>query len=329
VPTAPPTSEPLELNLLREWREPVTTRRFARDLGGSLLIHAAIIAFLLLAPDVVEYQPSPEILAEFQHPVTLVLPPMSELTQKAPNQGKVLKQLDLRSAVQAQPAQAPHVRQFTAPPGPASHGPDPAALQTSVVEAPQIQTGPIAPPIPGFGTATSGLSGAPTFPGPARANPAAPKAPPTPKIPDPIRDALRGGGGGLMVGDTADDSPRVPGVAPSECNECSALQLLSDPRNVDFKPYLLQVLAKVKRNWMTVIPASARSGRRGIVVLKFAINKQGAVPELEFTSPTGTELDRAAVAGISASVPFPPLPAEYGGDQIRLQMAFSYNMLAH
>lgn len=129
-----------------------------------------------------------------------------------------------------------------------------------------------------------------------------------------------------MVGDTADDSPRVAGVAPSECNECSALQLLSDPRNVDFKPYLLQVLAKVKRNWLTVIPASARSGRRGIVVLKFAINKQGAVPNLEFASPTGTDLDRAAVAGISASVPFPPLPPEYGGDQIRLQMAFSYNL---
>ena len=36
--------------------------------------------------------------------------------------------------------------------------------------------------------------------------------------------------------------------------------------------------------------------------------------------------DRAAVAGISASVPFPPLPAEFKGSEVRLQFAFVYNM---
>jgi TonB family protein len=45
--------------------------------------------------------------------------------------------------------------------------------------------------------------------------------------------------------------------------------------------------------------------------------------------PSGTEaFDRAAVAGISASDPFPPLPQDYKGDQIRLQLTFSYNMPA-
>ena len=37
-------------------------------------------------------------------------------------------------------------------------------------------------------------------------------------------------------------------------------------------------------------------------------------------------LDRAAVAVISASVPFPPLPSEFKGDRIVLQMNFAYNM---
>src|SRR5208282_2868033 len=120
--------------------------------------------------------------------------------------------------------------------------------------------------------------------------------------------------------------PRVPGVAPSPCNDCSALQLLSDPKNVDFKPYLLQVLALVKKNWMSVIPDSARKGRKGTVVLKFFIDRHGAVPSLEIAANSGTDFDRAAVAGISASVPFPPLPAEYPGDQIHLQMSFTYNV---
>ena len=100
-------------------------------------------------------------------------------------------------------------------------------------------------------------------------------------------------------------------MTPSPCNDCSALQLLSDPNNVDFKPYFLQVLAVVKRHWMSVIPDSARMGRTGIVVLRFAIDRQGAVPQLEFATPSGTDFDRAAVAGISASVPFPPFPADF------------------
>jgi outer membrane biosynthesis protein TonB len=44
-------------------------------------------------------------------------------------------------------------------------------------------------------------------------------------------------------------------------------------------------------------------------------------------TPSGVEaLDRAAVAGISASVPFPPLPSEFKGSEIRLQFAFKYNV---
>jgi TonB family protein len=118
-------------------------------------------------------------------------------------------------------------------------------------------------------------------------------------------------------------------VAPSLCNDCSALQLLSDSKNVDFKPYLLQVLAKVRAKWMVVIPDSARKGRKGVVVLRFVIDRRGNVPSLEYVTHSGNDLDQASIAGISASVPFPPLPAEYQGDQIHLQMAFAYNVAPH
>jgi outer membrane biosynthesis protein TonB len=36
--------------------------------------------------------------------------------------------------------------------------------------------------------------------------------------------------------------------------------------------------------------------------------------------------DQAAVASVSASNPFPSLPNEYRGTEIRLQLAFSYNV---
>ena len=50
------------------------------------------------------------------------------------------------------------------------------------------------------------------------------------------------------------------------------------------------------------------------------------MPKLVIVNHSGTDaLDRAAVAGISASNPFPPLPAEFKGAQVRLQFNFTYN----
>jgi TonB family protein len=96
---------------------------------------------------------------------------------------------------------------------------------------------------------------------------------------------------------------------------------------VDFWPYMVKVLSTVKRNWLAVIPESARLGRQGRVTVQFAIDRTGAVPKLVIATPSGTEaLDRAAVAGVSASNPFPPLPNEFKGSQIRLQFVFKYNV---
>ena len=96
---------------------------------------------------------------------------------------------------------------------------------------------------------------------------------------------------------------------------------------VDFKPYLIRILATVKRNWLAVTPESARLGRTGRVQIQFAIARDGSVPKLVIAFPSGTEaLDRAAVAGISASTPFEPLPSDFKGNQVRLQFTFSYNI---
>jgi TonB family protein len=96
---------------------------------------------------------------------------------------------------------------------------------------------------------------------------------------------------------------------------------------VDFRPYLIRVLAAVRHNWFLVLPEGARMGQRGRTVVQFSIAKNGSVPKLVIHMPSGNEpLDRAAVAGISASNPFPPLPNEYKGSVLQLQLVFSYNM---
>ncbi len=135
----------------------------------------------------------------------------------------------------------------------------------------------------------------------------------------------------MTVGDIGDASPGGIGMGmnlpPSPGRSGSALQLLSDPMGVDFRPYLIKVLANVRRNWFAVYPESAKLGARGKVQIQFAISKDGSIPKLVIVMPSGAEaLDRAAVAGISASNPLPPLPTEYAGDVVRLQFTFLYNM---
>jgi len=132
-----------------------------------------------------------------------------------------------------------------------------------------------------------------------------------------------------MVGDAGASNVNIPSMnqAPSAGRPGSNLQLLSDAKGVDFRPYLVQVLTAVRRNWLAILPETARLGQRGRVLIQFAIDRNGTVPKLVIAEGAGADaLDRAAVAAISASYPFPPLPTDYKGDQIRLQFAFSYNM---
>ncbi len=103
--------------------------------------------------------------------------------------------------------------------------------------------------------------------------------------------------------------------------------ILSDTRGVDFGPYLARVVWNVRRNWYAVIPVTARLGQKGRVAIVFEILKDGSVPELRLVASSGSEpLDRAAVAAIRASNPFPPLPEEFTGEHLVLQFMFLYNM---
>jgi len=103
--------------------------------------------------------------------------------------------------------------------------------------------------------------------------------------------------------------------------------ILSDTRGVDFGPYLSRIVFIVRRNWYSVIPESARLGEKGRLAIVFEILKDGSVPQLRLVASSGSDpLDRAAVAGIRASIPFPPLPEEFTGNHLVLQFIFLYNM---
>ena len=107
------------------------------------------------------------------------------------------------------------------------------------------------------------------------------------------------------------------------------MELLTPTEGVDFTSYLARIVASVKRNWLSVMPESARLGEQGRVVLQFRIFRDGLVPDSEpgLMGTSGKEpLDRAAISSIRASSPFPPLPPAFSGPYIELRFMFLYNV---
>lgn len=106
------------------------------------------------------------------------------------------------------------------------------------------------------------------------------------------------------------------------------LEVLSDTQGVDFGPYLSRVLDSVRRNWYNLVPPEARAPlmKQGKVSIEFVILPDGKVSGMKITEPSNDrEFDRAAWGGITASVPFAPLPQEYHGQYLALRFHFYYN----
>jgi TonB family protein len=329
-------------NFELDWHQSDDPRRYWRAGIGTLVVHAGVIAlvFTLASLSGPPIREGTLIIPDFRQAVHLVLP--ADLTQKAPNKSKVAKEINVedlkpRPPTPKQLPPAPAVRAFK-PPNPAPPGPPRPAAPPRIAEPPKIETQvtaqnappalpamsgtpkappPQVPPVehPKLAFETPGQNGPSEFKGQAKLNP------PKTSVQDVVHDLEHGAAGeGSVAGEPEQPLPGQTGVRPE------LPELLSDPMGVDFRPYLLQILSLVRKNWFAVIPQSARLGNRGVVELQFIIDRNGDVPKLVIATPSGSEaLDKAAVAAVSASVRFPPLPNDFRGQQIRLQFAFKYN----
>lgn len=339
-----------EIQLLLDFDDAESRRRQRLAAAGAVAVEVLFMNLVALVPaGTPVYSAATRIVVEGRNVTPLIAPPPEvmrqfRLTQKEPQKGQPAAEVNLAGLLPRQGLEsAPPGSPLPPRPAPRVFAPPGSPDAQARVEAPRIE-------LP-----AQGVSSIPAEPAPNLATPVQQKpklafeqvgpppgtqaglqsgtgARPRLTVDDVVKPMGRGaGGGGLVVGDPG--ALESPGVAemlrqsPSPGRPGSALQLLSDPQGVDFRPYMTQVLAAVKRNWMAVFPESARMGQRGRSVVQFSVDRQGQVPKLVIAVPAGTQaLDRAAVAGVSASVPFPPLPADFKGNEIRLQLVFSYNL---
>ena len=341
--------EPAEPHFLIQFEESSGPSRWLRAGLLSLVVHLFLGSGMLwmVSQPLPVHQPT-----QFENVrrVTPLIAPPAELTQKAPNKAPLSKEFNLESmaphpAARDFPtpgaAERPSVHKFTPPTPTRAALPAPAIPDAPALEAQQVRSVPSQ--IPVLGTTEDVLPPqirteekpklAFEKPGMDAGSRQGVSRIPTPKntVEEAIRSAARSRGShGLVLGDDAD---AILGAGANARNSPmpgklgSSLELLSDPLGIDFTAYLIRVLAAVRRNWYAVIPESAKLGRGGKVVIQFAIARDGSVPKLVIAMPSGADpLDRAAVAAISATNPFPSLPGEFKGSQIRLQFAFQYNV---
>lgn len=106
------------------------------------------------------------------------------------------------------------------------------------------------------------------------------------------------------------------------------LEVLSTTEGVEFEPYLQSLYTSVRRNFLSNIPGSAEGGTKGLVVIRFQIQRDGTLNDKAMTFVARSrkkDMNEAAVNAIRAAAPFQRLPQGYTGTNLDLQFSFYYN----
>jgi TonB family protein len=140
-------------------------------------------------------------------------------------------------------------------------------------------------------------------------------------------------GASLHAQDNAQNSTSPASPAPALCDPdnfeaAPPLEVLSDTSGIDLRQYLWDVTRKIRINWRQAIPPEPRSAssNKGCATVEFSIEKDGGLAGAKLVQSSGNAmLERSALAGITASAPFAPLPEGFAGDSLALRFHFRYN----
>ncbi|MEO8724860.1 MAG: TonB family protein [Acidobacteriaceae bacterium] len=291
----------------------------------SIIVHLLIFLLILLSPKIFPHGWGTRVALvapEEKSPQFLELPPdiqkylkkpktniQSDKNRIAESKSPVLKQPTLEELERMRKRGAPGGRRAKVQPAPQ---PSPQQPQQQVAQQQPRQQPQQQPP------PEQAQLRQPEQPQ-ARANPFGASQSAGSAIQQAMRDAAQGRGSG-QAGDYGE------GLRPHAGMQGNA-EILSDTQGVDFGPYLSRVVSTVRRNWYSLIPQEAMPpiSRTGRVIIEFSILKNGSVGGLTIRDGSGTtSLDFAARGGITASNPFPPLPGEFKGNELKLRFYFFY-----
>jgi TonB family protein len=96
-----------------------------------------------------------------------------------------------------------------------------------------------------------------------------------------------------------------------------------DSKGVDFRPWLAEFIARVRKQWN--IPVLAMH-RKGHVVVTFNVHKDGSITDVTVRRPSREDsFNKSAYNAVAASNPVGPLPSAYPEEHAFFTLTFFFN----
>jgi TonB family protein len=307
-----------ELHLLiGDLKEDVARYRRREAVWISLAAHGVLLLVLIFVP---KWLPGPIVLVpspQKEQSTTIDFSPPTPARTKPPEmsssqinrqrQAVVPSREDLRRL-----AEAAHLPgRETPPPKPAQQ-----AMQPPQPQQPQPQTQEPAAQERTTDTAKLEMPPAP------KQNPFSMSSPGS-----SIEQAIHSAANNRTGTDVGAAGGHTAGIHP-KTDQVGDFQVLTDTLGVDFGPYWARLRRTVQDKWDPLIPEVALPPmmKKGVVVIEFAIMKDGSIQGMKLISSSGdVALDRAAWGALKYANPLPVLPHAFTGDFVLVRAAFYYN----
>jgi protein TonB len=115
-----------------------------------------------------------------------------------------------------------------------------------------------------------------------------------------------------------EESPGAAAAAPGAGGSAGIGGFKLDQADFKYPVYIERMVMIISMNWF----APSQSIQKNPVV-HFQIERDGSVTDARIVTSSGLAfVDRAALRAVLASSPLPPLPAEYGGPHLGIQVVF-------
>lgn len=279
----------------------------------SLVLHAALVTFWVLYRPTVAVPAAPQVrFVEFVQP-----PPQVPMQQQA----------QARTAIEAPGAETSRAVRPDAYLGSANRKaatPNPRGDRPTLtpgdgrnrIDAPARRGGPAQPPTPG---AAQQVREAARAENDSRFEYRVASAAPLGDVDwrTAIRDAAKGAASGSSVdGGVGGDE----GFAESG-------PVSFETQWYEWGDYGDAMVRKIRRHWYANMPNIVRMGVKGVVTIRFTIQRSGEITDITVVSTsTVPPFDFAARKAIELSSSLQPLPADFPGQSERVTASFYYNM---
>ena len=131
---------------------------------------------------------------------------------------------------------------------------------------------------------------------------------------------------GSRRGTPTGDWRTVPSGAGDDLGNAETGPMSFETQWFDWGDYATGMVARIRYHWYSNMPQIIRTGLKGVVTIRFTIQRNGTITDVEMLSSSGVPpYDNAAKRAIELASPLNPLPPNFPKPSERVTARFYYN----